>query len=501
MLSLSSETRQLLNAYVAVYEPAAAGDRRLTDAIAAATAKGDHISVRALNELAASFGTARASATTVADVLIPSIPLHAHTVSVLGRCDGLAALTHAPVLIREFKRILVEEATKIRGSALLPAEFDAVVKSTPWIGFLEAKKIEDIRYVRFSPPTHPAQISFFQVMVMRVPASPDSGYRWPFHYHLLDTGSLYGVYVDDQLVARNTWVSLREGAAVRFGKRSAPQLAALRALQAGASIASLPRLHVRDLFPEFVFTHAAPCGAAATAAAVATAHEAVASAAAARRAALAAAAPPPPPPSPSAGQKRSHGEKEGAESASKRARTEGEQPTAAAAAAASSSSSSSSAAAAVTSMAEETMCGICLETIVLASSIRCGHSFCHTCISKWFKPGRAKACPSCRTPHTGEVTGARSFDAVIGSIAQQTMTAEELAAFRKRTTDAVAAIAAKKAAAAAKKAAKEAKVVAAAAAAAAPDAAAADAGLLAAQHQAAVGAAANAILLQPMPEL
>lgn len=44
-------------------------------------------------------------------------------------------------------------------------------------------------------------------------------------------------------------------------------------------------------------------------------------------------------------------------------------------------------------------CSICLDDIHIRESLRCGHSFCRSCIVKYEKKGGTN-CPNCRNPFT-----------------------------------------------------------------------------------------------------
>lgn len=50
-------------------------------------------------------------------------------------------------------------------------------------------------------------------------------------------------------------------------------------------------------------------------------------------------------------------------------------------------------------------CAICLQNITEGTSLRCRHSFCRTCISRWLQS--SSSCPTCRRPcRAGPGTGA-----------------------------------------------------------------------------------------------
>lgn len=51
---------------------------------------------------------------------------------------------------------------------------------------------------------------------------------------------------------------------------------------------------------------------------------------------------------------------------------------------------------------EDVSCSICLDTLDNPVSIKCGHNFCHQCLSKYWDEvlaeGEVTQCPECRQP-------------------------------------------------------------------------------------------------------
>ena len=45
---------------------------------------------------------------------------------------------------------------------------------------------------------------------------------------------------------------------------------------------------------------------------------------------------------------------------------------------------------------EEFQCAVCLDLIVLPTTLNCGHSFCRHCLAHWFDCGKRTECPSCQ---------------------------------------------------------------------------------------------------------
>ena len=60
---------------------------------------------------------------------------------------------------------------------------------------------------------------------------------------------------------------------------------------------------------------------------------------------------------------------------------------------------------------EEFQCAVCLDLIVLPTTLNCGHSFCRHCLAHWFDCGKRTECPSCQ-----QVLIIIMFLSVIGSL-------------------------------------------------------------------------------------